>query len=217
MTATDKNVAIFFLKQPSSSIKPRKIDFKILTRLFKIIWKMKYLLIHHLTRKKKKKLNLETIPVFCFSPGSTLLPLGLTLLHRLRPKGDLTGGVPTGWLVRITRQLNSARVNLGDIMNKHLIMFLDIPGRLSGKLIGDLLPAIRNFIGEQNKSVFEELILEAVPVSWGRVKGVSVLIHMKEMKMAVSWSLVGDLILRVEVFIMSWGCGGNFGRNNSDS
>lgn len=136
--------------------------------------------------------------MFFFSPRRTLLPIGLSVLG-LGPERDLTSWIPprktVERVVGITRHGDQTRIDLEDIVEQIFIVLPYICDRLSGNQVSDLVPSIRQVVGEPDKSLLEELVFYASPPSGRRVSRGSgptggVLVHsFREAK--GWWSLFG--------------------------
>jgi len=113
--------------------------------------------------------------MFLFSPRRAFLPFGLALLA-FGPEWDLISAVPRRnpgtatelwWrqVIHVTRDLDSARVNLEHVVNERVVVFPDLRRRLARNVDGDLVPAVGEVLGHEEQSALEELVVVASPLS----------------------------------------------------
>ena len=107
--------------------------------------------------------------MFFFGPWRPLLPLAVPTRLSLGSKRDLSRRVPFRRthrrFIRITRQLNSTRVNFQDVINQSLIVIFNLPRQLSRHKVGNPLPPIRQVRWYHHQSLLEKLVLRPSPLS----------------------------------------------------
>ncbi|KAK2968162.1 hypothetical protein RJ640_018255 [Escallonia rubra] len=103
----------------------------------------------------------ETLKVTGLYTSIAVLPL-----TRPRPERDLAVpqlALPTERVVRVTRRLDPARVDLGNVVDQGVVVGLDLLGRLSGHPIRDPVPPARYLLGERHQRPLEQLVLVPGP------------------------------------------------------
>jgi len=126
---------------------------------------------------KKKESNWSEIvdkPMFLFSPRRAFLPFAVALLG-FGSEWDLIRAVPrriSGTatelrrrVIDVTRDLDSARVDLEDVVDEGVVVLPDLRRRHTGNVAGNLVPAVGEVLRHEEQSALEELVVVASPLS----------------------------------------------------